>query len=60
MLAKREIYDAIEHLPDPVTPEQLVDAVDRLLFVEEVRQGLRDAWEGKVLTSDEVHKALGR
>ena len=58
MLAKQEIYDAIEHLPDEVTPEQLVDAVDRLLFVEEARQGLRDAKSGRTVTAEEARNAL--
>lgn len=58
MLVKREIIDAIDSLPEQISLEQLMDAVDRLVFLEEARQGLKDVKQGRVLLAKQVRESL--
>ena len=58
MLAKKEIIEAIAGLPDAVSSEQLMDAVDRLVFLEEARQGLEDVRQGRVYNPEQIREAL--
>ena len=46
---KSKVLETLDQLPDEFSTEELID---RLLFVEKVEQGLRDAEKGKVISLD--------
>lgn len=46
---RSKVLETLDQLPDEFSTEELID---RLLFVEKVEQGLRDAEEGKVISLD--------
>ena len=46
---KSKVLETLDQLPDEFSAEELID---RLLFVEKVEKGLRDAEKGKVISLD--------
>ncbi len=46
---KSKVIETLEQLPNEFSTEELID---RLLFIEKVEQGIRDAEEEKVITLD--------
>ena len=46
---KSKVIETLDQLPNEFPTEELID---RLLFVEKVEQGIRDAQEGKVIPLD--------
>ncbi|MEM9339695.1 MAG: hypothetical protein AAGA66_13250 [Bacteroidota bacterium] len=43
---KSKVIETLDQLPNEFSTEELID---RLLFVEKVEQGIKDAQEGKVI-----------
>lgn len=56
-LRKSEIIDGIKNLPDEVTLDELID---RFIFIEKVKKGLKCAEEGKVKPHAEVKKLVNK
>jgi predicted transcriptional regulator len=54
--AKDLLKQAVENLPPDATVEQ---AMERLLFLAKIQQGLAEADAGKTLSHEEVRKRLG-
>jgi predicted transcriptional regulator len=54
--AKKVIQQALEKLPDNATVEE---AMERLLFLSKIDNGIAEADAGKTLSSEEVRKRLG-
>ena len=54
--AKKLLREALEKLPDDATIEQ---AMEQLLFLAQLEQGVAEADAGKTLTHQEVGKRLG-
>jgi predicted transcriptional regulator len=54
-LTKRQIVDAVASLPDDATVD---DAIERLLFLSRIEQGLAEVRRGEVLSHDEVRRRL--
>lgn len=54
--AKKVIQQALDKLPDDTTVEE---AMERLLFLSKIDQGIAEAEAGKTLSSEEVRKRLG-
>ena len=50
------LREAIDNLPADVTVEQ---AMERLLFLAKIEQGIAEADAGKTLSHEEVRKRLG-
>jgi hypothetical protein len=46
---KSKVIETLDQLPNEFSTEELID---RLLFVEKIEQGIRDAEEGKVISLD--------
>ena len=53
--AKKLLQDTLEGLPEDATVEE---AMERLLFLAKIEQGLAEADAGKTLNHDEVRKRL--
>lgn len=56
MTTKQRILDALKDLPEETTYE---DAIERLLFVAKVEEGIRASDEGRVVPHDKVKKRFG-
>ena len=54
--AKKLLKDALDQLPDDATVEE---AMERLLFLAKIEQGIVEADAGKTLNHEEVRKRLG-
>lgn len=54
--AKKVIQQALDRLPDNATVEE---AMERLLFLSKIEQGIAEANAGRILSSEEVRKRLG-
>ena len=54
--AKKLMKQALDKLPDDATVEE---AMERLLFLSKIDQGLAEADAGRTLNSEEVRKRLG-
>lgn len=54
--AKKVIQQALDQLPENATVEE---AMERLLFLSKMEQGIADADAGRTLSSEEVRKRLG-
>ena len=48
---KTKVIETLEKLPNEFSTEELID---KLLFVEKVDQGMKDAEEGKVISLEEA------
>jgi len=54
--AKNLLKKAVDNLPADATVEE---AMERLLFLAKIEQGIADADSGKTLSHEEVRKRLG-
>ncbi|MEM8601674.1 MAG: hypothetical protein AAGF99_17290 [Bacteroidota bacterium] len=54
-LTKRQIVRAVEDLPDDATID---DAIERLLFLSKIEEGLRQAERGETIPHEEVKRRL--
>jgi predicted transcriptional regulator len=54
--AKKLLKEAVEKLPEDATVEE---AMERLLFLAKIEQGIAEADAGKTLSHEEVRKHLG-
>jgi predicted transcriptional regulator len=54
--AKKLLKEAVDRLPADATVEQ---AMERLLFLAQIEQGIAEADAGKTLGHEEVRKRLG-
>ena len=54
---KNEVLELVRRLPDDVTT---ADIMEELYFKQQVDKGLRDAAEGRVLTSQELRERIAR
>ena len=54
--AKKLLKEAVDNLPADATVE---DAMERLLFLAKIEQGIAEADTGKTLSHEEVRKRLG-
>jgi predicted transcriptional regulator len=57
MLTKEKIHYSIDSLPDNFTIDQLID---EMILLDKIEQGIKDANEGRVFTTDEVKEKLNR
>ena len=57
MLTKEKIHYTIDSLPDNLTIDQVID---EMILLDKIEQGIVDANEGRVFTTDEVKKKLGK
>jgi hypothetical protein len=57
MIAKQQIVQAMEALPDDATVE---DAMDRLYLLYKIDIGLRQVAEGKVVSHEEMKKRFAQ
>ena len=55
MLKKRKILEQIEMLPDEFSIDELVE---RLILLDKVERGIKDAEEGKIISHDEMLKRV--
>ena len=56
MTVKDLVVSAMNKLPENASFE---DAMDKLLFLNKIEQGLDDVSNGRVLTTDQVKQKLG-
>lgn len=54
--AKKLLKEAVEQLPPDATVEE---AMERLLFLAKIEQGIAEADAGKTVSHEEVRKRLG-
>ena len=54
---KQKAVTSIEQLPDDCTME---DLFEKLLFLEKIREGKRDAQEGNLIDHEEVEKKFSK
>ena len=54
-MTKSTLAEALSDLPDEFSIDELIE---RLLIIEKVENGRRQYEEGKILTSDEVHRRM--
>ena len=57
MLTKEKIHNTIDTLPDNLTIDQVID---ELILLDKIEQGIKDANEKKVFTTDEVKDKLNK
>ncbi len=57
MLTKEKLHQTIDVMPDNLTLEQVIE---ELILLDKIDQGLKDADEGKVFTTDEVKAKLNK
>ncbi len=57
MLTKEKIHFTIDSLPDNLTIDQVIE---QLILLDKIEQGIVDANEGRVFTTDEVKEKLGK
>jgi predicted transcriptional regulator len=57
MTTKQEIIAAIQKLPDDATFE---DAIERLLFLESIERGIKQADAGQVVSHEEAKRRLSK
>jgi predicted transcriptional regulator len=57
MLTKEKIKKSIDSLPDNVTIDQVID---RIILLDKIEQGLKDAEEGNVFTTKEAKVKLNK
>jgi predicted transcriptional regulator len=55
MLTKEKIHHAIDTLPDNLTIDQVIS---EMILLDKIEQGLKDADEGKVYTTEEIKGKL--
>jgi predicted transcriptional regulator len=57
MLTKAKIKKSIDSLPDNLTVDQVID---RVILLDKIEQGLKDAEEGNVFTTEEAKVKLNK
>ena len=57
MLTKEKIHFTIDRLPDNLTIDQLID---EMILLDKIEQGINDADDGRVFTTDEVKNKLNK
>lgn len=57
ILTKDKIKKTIDSLPENPTVEEVIE---QLILLDKVEQGLKDADEGRVYTTDQVKERLGK
>jgi hypothetical protein len=58
MLTKEKIhYYTIDTLPDNLTIDQVID---KMILLDKIEQGIKDANEGRVFTTEEVKDRLNK
>jgi predicted transcriptional regulator len=57
MLTKEKIHFTIDKLPDNLTIDQVID---EMILLDKIEQGIHDADEGRVFTTDEVKNKLNK
>jgi predicted transcriptional regulator len=57
VLTKEKIHYSIDTLPENFTIDQVID---EMILLDKIEQGIKDADEGKVFTTDEVKEKLSR
>ncbi len=57
MLTKEKIHFTIDRLPDNLTIDQLID---EMILLDKIEQGINDADDGRVFTTDEVKDKLNK
>lgn len=57
MLTKEKLKKTIDSLPDEFTIE---DVIEELIVVDKIEQGLKDAKEGKVYTTEDAKQKLNK
>ena len=55
-MKKSEILNTLATLPED--DNTIVDAVERLLFVQQIKQSIRNADDGNVVTHEEAKKLV--
>lgn len=55
-MTKERVIETLGTLPDQFSIEELVE---KLLFIDKVEQGIKQADEGKTISLDEAKKRLG-
>jgi len=55
MLTRSKVIQSVNDLPESFTIDELID---RLIFIEKVEQGLKQAEEGKVIPHEDVKKII--
>lgn len=56
-LSKADIIDGIKNMPDEFTLDELID---RFIFIEKVKKGLKSAEEGKLTSHEEVKNMVSK
>ena len=57
MLTKEKIHFTIDKLPDNLTIDQVIED---LILLDKIEQGIKDADEGRVFTTDVVKEKLSK
>ena len=57
MLAKSQIFETIEQLPESVSLDELID---KLIFIEKVNIGLAQSENGMVCSESEARRKLSK
>jgi predicted transcriptional regulator len=55
MLTRSKVIQSVNDLPESFTID---DLIDRLIFIEKVEEGLKQAEKGKVISHDDVKKII--
>ena len=55
MLTRNKVIQSVNNLPESFTIDELID---RLIFIEKVEQGMKQAEEGNVVSNDDVKKII--
>jgi predicted transcriptional regulator len=57
MLTKEKLHFTIDQLPDNLTIDQVIEEI---ILLDKIEQGINDADEGRVFTTDEVKDKLNK
>jgi predicted transcriptional regulator len=57
MLTKKKIHNTIDKLVEPLTIDQVIS---ELILLDKIEQGINDANEGRVFTTEEVKEKLNK
>jgi len=54
-MKKAKVLETLESLPDEFSAEKLIE---KLIFIEKVEEGIKQANEGKTISMDEARKRI--
>jgi predicted transcriptional regulator len=57
MLTKEKLHRTIDNLPENLTLDQIIS---ELILLDKIEQGIKDADEGRVYSTDEVKDKLNK